>query len=181
MSREHQPPLTRAEVNALLTHYRLVPTPVTDVHITRWLRELRGYSAGECHAALAAMAGHGAAPTAVEITGRIDAARTNPVRRPQDTPVPRPRRDRAAENNQAARAGARGIRLVYAAMGWKRHPDRDLALEVACRFCGARRRQVCAPLVRNRAGLREERDPASGMHPSRVADARAAQDSAVAR
>ncbi|MGH7731806.1 MAG: zinc finger domain-containing protein [Candidatus Eiseniibacteriota bacterium] len=169
--------VTRSEARALLTHYRLAgAAPVTDDLVTAWVRDLRGYSAGECHAALVAMAAHrSGALTPAEITTRIDSARAHPVTpAPHDPGRTRPRnRDRTGERARAEAAGARGIRAVYAAMGWEHHPDRDLALAVPCRFCRARAGQVCTPMVRNRAGQRDKRDPGSGMHHSRIAEAHA--------
>jgi hypothetical protein len=58
-------------------------------------------------------------------------------------------------------------------MGWQRNPDTDLAGTVVCPFCRAQTGQVCRPLVRTRDGKREQRDPTTRMHPSRLAKARA--------
>lgn len=176
-------PLTRGAVYALINHYRLAgPGQVTDDQVTTWLRELRGYTAGECHAALTAMAGHRDRPvTAAEITVRIDAARANPAGPVHRTAaVPRPR-DRAADRARAKAAGARGISAVYGAMGWARNPDHDQARAVMCPFCRAGRGEACAPMVRNRHGKRETRDPATRMHPSRLAATRAANNPVEAR
>lgn len=173
-----QPPITRSGVRALLAHYRLGDGDrVSDDTVTAWLRDLRGYSAGECHAALASLPGHQVRTvTPAEIVRLVDAART----RPAFTVVPgsaRPAlsRDRQADRARHAAAGERGIHAIYAEMGWARNPDHDLARSVPCEFCRARRGQVCGPLSRNRFGHREQRDPITRMHPSRLAAARAAQ------
>lgn len=171
--------VTRSEARALLTHYRLAgPKPITDDLVSAWARDLRGYSAGECHAALVSMAAHRTgALTPAEITTRIDTARANPAATTPTLPsTPRRAPQRHRERAGAMAAGARGIRAVYAAMGWPRNADHELARRVACPFCKAARGQVCGPLVRNRQGQREERDRRTRMHPSRLAAAQATKD-----
>lgn len=174
MSRE-QPTLTRSEVRALLTHYRVTGhAPPTDEQVTVWLGELRAHSAGECHAALTAMqADHHGPVTPAAVLDRIRHARTHPSGRAVVSAVPTRRAD--VDRDRTRTSGARGIRAVYAAMGWQRHPDHDAARSIRCPFCKARPGEVCSPLSRDRAGRREHRDHATLMHPSRVAAARSAR------
>ena len=161
------PALTRSEVRGLLAHYRLGEGDhVSDDLVTTWWRELRRYSAPECHAALSSLpANRVTRVTPAEIAGLIDRARSQPARTgtPSSARPPAPR-DREAE----AAAGARGIRKVYAAMGWTWNADHVLARTVRCPFCKARAGQVCGPLSRDRSGKRELRDPTTRMHPSRL-------------
>lgn len=175
-----RPNLSRTEVRALLLHYRITgdgPTP-EDV-VTGWWRGLRDYSAGECQAALASINPQRVRHTTpAEVAKLVDAARLRPVAGAPSSarpPLPRDPADKARERTRYAAAGSRGIRAVYAAMGWQRHPDTDLAGTVRCGFCRAQVGQVCRPLVRRRDGKREQRDPTTRMHPSRLAQARAKQ------
>ncbi|TWP47410.1 hypothetical protein FKR81_32365 [Lentzea tibetensis] len=177
-----QPPLTRSEVRGLLAHYRLAGgDQVPDGMVTAWLRDLRGYSAGECHAALSSLPPNRVTrTTAVEITRLVDHARSHPATTgtPSSARPPAPR-DQAAEQAAGAAAGARGIRDVYEAMGWTWNPEHVLARSVRCPFCRALAGQVCGPLTRNRNGKRELRDPITRMHPSRLEAARAKQKQAA--
>lgn len=173
-------PLTRNEVHGLLAHYRLGEDGhVSDDQVTVWLRELRSYSAAECHAALSSLpANRVTRATPAEIAGLIDRARSQPARTgtPSSARPPGPR-DRAAE----AAAGARGIAKVYAAMGWTWNADHVLARKVRCPFCKALAGQVCGPLSRNRDGKQELRNPITRMHPSRLEAARKQQANTTTR
>jgi hypothetical protein len=169
-----QKPLTRNEVHGLLAHYRLGDGDhVSDEQVTAWLRELRGYSAAECHAALSSLpATRVTRATPAQIACLIDRARAQPARTgtPSSARPPAPR-----DRDAAAAAGARGIAKVYAAMGWTWNADHVLARTVRCPFCKALAGQVCGPLSRDRSGKRELRDPITRMHPSRLEAARKKQ------
>ena len=171
-----RPALTRSEVRALLWHYRIAGEgqPIAEEMVTAWWRELRAHTAAQCHAALASINPQRVRHTtpsevaklaaSAPVDGAVSSARP---------PLPRAPSDVARERARFASAGQRGIRAVYAAMGWQRNPDTDLAGTVACPFCRAQTGQVCRPLVRTRDGKREQRDPTTRMHPSRLAKARA--------
>ncbi|WP_026424689.1 zinc finger domain-containing protein [Actinokineospora inagensis] len=170
MSAETQPPLTRSEVRALLTHYRVTGhAPPTDAAVDTWLNELRGHSAGECHAALTVLqTQHHGRIAPADVIDRIRIARAHPAGR---AAVPAQRRS-GITRERAVAARDRGIDAVYAAMGWARTPDRDAAIGVRCPFCKANSGQACGPLSRDRLGRRERRDRLTGLHPSRLDAAR---------
>ncbi|WP_154697236.1 hypothetical protein [Lentzea guizhouensis] len=76
MSEHGTQQLNRSAMRALLAHYRITAddTAPEDV-ITDWLRELRGRSVGECHAALSSMApGRVQRATAAEVARLITLA-----------------------------------------------------------------------------------------------------------
>ncbi|MDX8056679.1 hypothetical protein SK571_45555 [Lentzea sp. BCCO 10_0798] len=167
MSEHGTQQLNRSAMRALLAHYRITThdTAPEDV-ITDWLRELRGRSVGECHAALSSMAPNRVQrATAAEVARLITLARSRPAgtTAPSSARPPLPR-DRAAD--QAA--GARGVGKVYAAMGWSGHEKHALARSVPCPFCRALAGIPCSPLTRNRLRQREVRDRETRMHPSRL-------------
>lgn len=178
--------ITRAQVRALLSGYRDAPTPAEST-VDAWQAGLAGCSLPEVEAALLAV-GPGGARTATpsQIVGVVEAARSRRQRshdgEPPTSPSPRPAGDRAGRSAGFVGAGARGIRAVYAAMGWARNAEHDRARTVPCPFCKAGRGQTCGPLVRNRHGQREDRDPVTRMHPSRLAAANTTttNDSALA-
>ena len=166
--------MSRSDVRGLLMRH--TDAHVTDELVTSWLSGLAGYSLAECHAAMSAMGTAARRATPSEIAGRCDAARNRIEEAPGD-PAPQDQRRRTSSAREAERerhrqAGMRGIHQVYAVMGWERNADHDLARSVECPFCKARPWVVCGPLSRNRAGVRELRDPAHRMHPSRLARAR---------
>ncbi|WP_433268206.1 zinc finger domain-containing protein [Actinosynnema sp. CS-041913] len=170
------PTLTRSEVRALLWHYRIAGEgqPIAEDVVTAWWRELRDRTAAQCHAALASINPQRVRHTTpAEVAKLAASAPVDGATGSARPPLPRTPADIARERARFANAGQRGIRAVYAAMGWQRHPDTDLAGTVACPFCRAQTGQVCRPLVRTRAGKREQRDPTTRMHPSRLAKARA--------
>ncbi|MCX2950866.1 hypothetical protein [Lentzea sp. NEAU-D7] len=172
MSTPNAQQLTRSTMRALLAHYRITPgdTAPEDV-VTEWLRELRGRTVGECHAALSTLPLEQVRHvTAAQIAQSITLARSRPAATgtPSSTRPPKPR-DRAAD--QAA--GARGIGKVYALMGWTGHEKHVLARTVPCPFCRASVGTPCSPLTRNRLRQREIRDRETRMHPSRLRAAEA--------
>ncbi|MBM7771753.1 hypothetical protein JOD54_001957 [Actinokineospora baliensis] len=171
MSATALPPLTRFEVRALLTHYRITGhTPPTDAQVDAWLHELRGHSAGECHAALTILqAQHHGRITPADVIDRIRIARTHPV---THRPVVPAQRRSGTTRERAAAARDRGIVAVYAAMGWPLSPDREEAMRARCPFCKADPGHGCGPLTRDRLGRRERRDRRTGLHPSRLDAAR---------
>jgi hypothetical protein len=153
-----------------------------DAIVGAWLDRLQGYSLGECEAAVLAMGPQARTATPSVIAGAIDNARDRvPTPAPaQSAEAPgtgqpsgtviRPlhwQRETVRERHRDA--GWRGIQAVYAAMGWQRDPDTDAARGRRCPFCRAAPGVLCGPLSRNRAGLRELRDPKNHMHPSRLA------------
>lgn len=175
--------ITRAQVRALLSGYRNAPTPAQST-VDAWQAGLAGCSLPEVEAALLAL-GPGGARTATpsQIVGVVEAARDRKHRSHHSEPPAAPRPDPGHAGRRAgfAAAGARGIRAVYAAMGWARNAEHDRARTVPCPFCKAARGQTCGPLVRNRHGQREDRDPVTRMHPSRLAAANTTtNDSALA-
>ncbi|MEV6907595.1 hypothetical protein [Amycolatopsis sp. NPDC051071] len=139
--------------------------------VSAWESGLAGYSLAECHRAFAALGPAARRATPSEIAGRCDAARDRTTGEP--VPVQAAASPRATTRDYYRHAGMLGIRTVYAAMGWKRNADHDLARSVPCPFCKARAWAVCGPLSRNRAGVREMRDPVHRMHPSRLRHAQA--------
>ncbi|MEV6448475.1 hypothetical protein [Amycolatopsis sp. NPDC051716] len=166
--------MSRSDVRGLLMRH--TDAHVTDELVTSWLSGLAGYSLAECHTAMSAMGTAARRATPSEIAGRCDAARDR-IAEPSGDPAPQEQRRRTSSAREAAReqhrqAGMRGIHQVYAVMGWQRNADHDLARSVECPFCAAKPWVVCGPLSRNRAGVREMRDPAHRMHPSRLARAR---------
>ncbi|KJK50441.1 hypothetical protein UK23_10620 [Lentzea aerocolonigenes] len=167
MSDRNAQQLTRNAMRALLAHYRITPgdTAPEDV-VTEWLRELRGRSVGECHAALSSLPLNRVQHvTAGEVARLITLARSRPAATgtPSSARPPRPR-DRAADKA----AGARGIGTVYELMGWTGHEKHALARTVPCPFCRASAGVPCSPLTRNRLRQREIRDRETRMHPSRL-------------
>ncbi|XVV05356.1 hypothetical protein ACQPW3_08170 [Actinosynnema sp. CA-248983] len=170
--------VTRSEVRALLLHYRIAEDgPIAEDVVTVWWRALRAYTAVQCRAALASIplqrVRH-ASPA--EVTQLAQVAALHPTDAAPSSarpPLPVTPAEKARQRAAFARAGQRGIRAVYEAMGWTRHPDAELAGTVRCPFCLAHRGRVCKPLTRTRDGRREHRDPVTRMHPSRLATARA--------
>ncbi|MFT7836942.1 hypothetical protein Q5530_12400 [Saccharothrix sp. BKS2] len=174
------PALTRSEVRALLWHYRIAGEgqPIAEEVVTAWWRELRGSTAAQCHAALASIPPQRVRQvTAAEVAQLAQVAALHPTTAPGSTrpPLPVTPTEQARERARFAVAGQRGIRAVYAAMGWARNPETELAGRVRCRFCLAHAGRICKPITRTRDGRQEERDPVTRMHPSRLADARARQ------
>lgn len=172
MSEHNAQQLTRSTMRMLLAHYRITPgdTAPEDV-VTDWLRALRGRTVGECHAALSSMAPNRVQRvTATELARLIELAWSRPAATgtPSSARPPLPR-DRAAD--QAA--GARGVRKVYAAMGWTGHEKHALARSVPCPFCRALAGVPCSPMTLNRKRQREIRDRETRMHPSRLRAAEA--------
>ncbi|MGY6652837.1 hypothetical protein ACXIZN_11765 [Amycolatopsis sp. TRM77291] len=161
--------MSRSDVRGLLIRHTGAHAP-EDV-VSAWESGLAGYSLAECHRAFAALGPAARRATPSEIAGRCDAARDRAAGEP--APVQPAASPRATSRDYYRQAGMLGIRAVYAAMGWKRNPDHDLARSVACPFCKARAWAVCGPLSRNRAGVREMRDPVHRMHPSRLRRAQA--------
>lgn len=157
------------EVRALLSTFRPAAGSPSEATVVAWQHALVGCTFGECQAALLAL-GMSNARTATpeQIVARIKSARTQRV---AESVPHRGRRDQA-ERTEYARAGARGIQRVYAAMGWRANPDRVLAEQVACPFCHAPAGRMCRPLSRDRAGRRERRDTVTLTHPSRLRRAR---------
>lgn len=161
--------MNRSDVRGLLIRH--TGAHVAEDVVSAWESGLAGYSLAECHRAFVALGPAARRATPSEIAGRCDAARD----RANDVPasVQSAASPRATSRDYYRQAGMLGIRTVYAAMGWKRNADHDLARSVACPFCKARAWAVCGPLSRNRAGVREIRDPAHRMHPSRLRHAQA--------
>lgn len=159
--------LNRSTMRALLAHYRITPgdTAPDDV-VTEWLRELRGRSVGEVHAALLTLPPNRVQQaTAAEVARLITVARS----RPAATGTPSSARPPLPRNAAAAQAaGARGISKVYEAMGWTGHEKHALARTVPCPFCRALTGHPCSPMTRNRLRQREVRDRETRMHPSRL-------------
>jgi hypothetical protein len=174
-------PLTRSEVRTLLLHYRIAEDgrPIAEDVVTAWWRELRAYTAVQCQAALASIPPQRVRhATAAEVAQLAQVAALHPTDAAPSSarpPLPVTPVEKARHRARFAAAGARGIRAVYEAMGWTRHPDTELAGTVRCPFCLAHAGRVCAPLTRTRDGRREQRDPVTRMHPSRLASARATQ------
>ncbi|ONI87346.1 hypothetical protein ALI22I_23275 [Saccharothrix sp. ALI-22-I] len=174
-----RPTLTRSEVRALLLHYRIAEDgrPISEDVVTAWWRELREHTAAHCQAALASIPPQRVRhATAAEVAQLAQVAALHPTDAAPGSarpPLPITPAERARQRAKFAAAGQRGIRAVYEAMGWTRHPDTELAGTVRCPFCLAHVGQVCKPLTRTRDGRREQRDPVTRMHPSRLASARA--------
>lgn len=174
MTTTHDAPVMSAdEVRALLTTFRPGPVPAPST-VAAWRQALAGCAFGACYAALTAFGPTKARyATPAEIVAAIQAAKD--VRAAEVIPFPR-NRVRPAQPMPPvdyARAGARGIERVYAAMGWQRIPERAHAQRVPCPFCRAPTGTACRPLTRNRAGHTERRDATSLTHPSRLDRARA--------
>lgn len=173
-----RPTLTRSEVRALLLHYRIAEDgPISEDVVTAWWRALRAYTAVQCQAALASIPPQRvrhASPA--EVAQLVQVAALHPSDAAPSSarpPLPVTPAEKARQRAAFAAAGQRGIRAVYEAMGWQRNPDTELAGTVRCPFCLAHAGRVCKPLTRTRDGRREERDPVTRMHPSRLAAARA--------
>lgn len=167
------PSINREQVVTLLGRFRRPddgspPEPV----VVAWLRRLEGYSLGECEAALVALGPDARTATPTVIAQRIDTAREHRNQSATaDGSASPPRQLRWKRETARAHhrdAGWRGIQAVYAAMGWQRDPDADAARTQRCPFCRAAPGELCGPLSRNRAGHREQRDPKTRMHPSRL-------------
>ena len=152
----HGAGMSRDEVLILLSYVhpaRLGAPP--DALVATWLDRLRGYSFGECEAALLVIGPHPLAAYPSTIAARIDTARIQPP-----GPV---RYGATVEARQAGRSPHHGTDPAVVAARRRR-----------CPFCRAAPGAVCGPLSRNRAGQRERRDPATLLHPSRLAAAWAA-------
>ncbi|GAA4527519.1 zinc finger domain-containing protein [Amycolatopsis samaneae] len=168
--------MSRSDVRGLLMRH--TDAHVTDELVTAWLAGLAGYSLAECHAALTAMGTTARRATPSDVAGSCDAARDRPAGHSASAAIPPQQRRPSTSSTATTRreyhrqAGLRGIRNAYAAMGWERNPDHDLARSVPCPFCKAKAEVVCGPLSRNRAGHKEKRDPVTRMHPSRLERAR---------
>ncbi|MER5262275.1 hypothetical protein ABTZ99_09370 [Actinosynnema sp. NPDC002837] len=180
-----RPTLTRSEVRALLLHYRVADEgPISEETVTAWWRELRGHTAAQCQAALASIPSQRvrhASPAEIAQLAQVAALhQTDVMPSSARTPLPVTSADKARQRAAFATAGQRGIRAVYEAMGWTRHPDTELAGTVRCPFCLAHAGRVCKPLTRTRDGRREERDPVTRMHPSRLTSARATKAAGTA-
>jgi hypothetical protein len=167
------PSITREQVSALLHRYRSAQEgPPPEPVVLAWLRRLEDYSLGECEAALLALGPNARTATPTLIAQRIDDARhqrTAATTQPATPPGGNVVWMRDAVRTRHREAGWRGIQAVYAAMGWQRNPTTDAARMRPCPFCHAKPGELCGPLSRNRAGHREQRDPATRMHPSRLA------------
>ncbi|MDT8910913.1 hypothetical protein [Amycolatopsis sp. PS_44_ISF1] len=169
--------MSRSDVRGLLMRH--TGAQVTEELVTSWLSGLAGYSLAECHAAMSAMGPGARRITPSAVAGSCDAARDRAAGSSPPGPAAaapargwRPRTS-GADRDYHRQAGMRGIRAAYEVMGWVRNADHDLARSVACPFCQAKAWAVCGPLSRNRAGVRELRDTATRMHPSRLESARA--------
>lgn len=175
--------ITRAQVRALLSGYRDAPTPAEST-VDAWQAGLADCSLPEVEAALLAVGPGARTATPSQIVGVVEAARSRKQHghsgAPPTSPSPRPAADHAGRRAGFVAAGARGIRAVYAAMGWARNAEHDRARTVPCPFCKAGRGQTCGPLVRNRHGQREDRDPVTRLHPSRLAAANTTTDTTTA-
>jgi hypothetical protein len=161
--------ISSRDMRSLLMRY--TAAHVTDDLVSAWFDRLSGCTAADVQEAFAGLGPAAARATPSEIADRIEAAGDRPVVTSPDVVIPLVRRPGAKAETRRdyyRQAGARGIRAVYAAMGWEHNPDRELARAVPCPFCKARTWAVCSPLSRNRAGVRELRDRATGMHPSRL-------------
>jgi hypothetical protein len=166
--------ISREQVISLLARVRAPDAgPPPESIVNAWVTSLAGYSLGECEAAMLALGPAARTATPSVIAGSIDNARD---RTGHPTAAVGPaaagrgpvRWERETARARHRDAGWRGIHAVYAAMGWHRDPGTDQARARRCPFCRAAPGVLCGPLSRNRAGHREQRDPATRMHPSRL-------------
>ena len=119
MSEQGTQQLNRSAMRALLAHYRITAhdTAPEDV-ITDWLRELRGRSVGECHAALSSMAPnrparHGGRGRPADRTRAVPAGRHGHTELGQAAAAARPGR-RPGGGRARRRQGLRGDGLERA-------------------------------------------------------------------
>ncbi|WP_440901837.1 zinc finger domain-containing protein, partial [Actinosynnema sp.] len=167
--------LTRSQMRALLWHYRIAGEgQLPEQVVTAWWRELRGHTAAQIQTALASVPAQRVGRVSpAEVVQLVQLAALAPEAdagsaRP---PLPVAEPDRVRERARFAVAGQRGIRAVYEAMGWTRPPEAEEAGRVRCPYCWAHAGRVCRPITRTRDGRREDRDPVTRMHPSRLAAA----------
>lgn len=159
----HAPLMSRIEVSGLLAMMAAFRGRTPSETELRWWRDaLAGYTAAECQAAI--LAHSKTSPNHIspaDITGRIrEAHRLREARTRRGNSHP------DADRRQYSQAARLGMRAIYAQMAWTRRPDQAAALTVRCPVpgCAAEPEVICAPVNKP-----ERRDPATRVHPSRLA------------